>query len=70
MQLVVSAELGADVMVHRNDAITVAQALELGPTHVVISPGPGHPSTDAGVSKEMIRAFEGKVPVFGMYGTV
>jgi anthranilate synthase component 2/para-aminobenzoate synthetase component 2 len=57
--------LGADVQVYRNDAITVPQALALGPTHLCISPGPGTPY-DAGVSMEMIRAFAGRVPVFGV----
>jgi anthranilate synthase/aminodeoxychorismate synthase-like glutamine amidotransferase len=57
--------LGADVRVHRNDRITVDEALELAPTHLCISPGPGVPS-DAGVSKEMIRAFAGRVPVLGV----
>ena len=57
--------LGADVQVHRNDAITVEQALALEPTHLCISPGPGTPY-DAGVSIEMIRAFAGRIPVFGV----
>jgi len=57
--------LGAKVEVFRNDAIDVAQALALHPTHVVISPGPGTPQ-DAGVSMDMIRAFAGKVPVLGV----
>jgi len=57
--------LGADVKVFRNDEITVAAALELGPTHLCISPGPGTPY-DAGVSMDMIRAFGGRVPVFGV----
>ena len=57
--------LGADVRVHRNDAINVEQALALEPTHLCISPGPGTPR-DAGVSMEMIRAFAGRVPVFGV----
>ena len=56
--------LGADVRVHRNDAITVAEATALEPTHLCISPGPGTPQ-DAGVSMEMIRAFAGRIPVFG-----
>ena len=56
---------GAEVMVYRNDAITVDEALALEPTHVVISPGPGRPE-DAGVSLEMIAAFAGKVPVLGV----
>jgi para-aminobenzoate synthetase component 2 len=57
--------LGAEVLVHRNDAITVAAAQALEPTHLCISPGPGTPK-DAGVSMEMIRAFAGRVPVLGV----
>ena len=57
--------LGAEVIVHRNDVLTVQQANELKPTHLCISPGPGTPY-DAGVSMEMIRAFAGIVPVFGV----
>ncbi len=56
---------GADVMVYRNDMITVDEALALEPTHLVISPGPGRPE-DAGVSLEMIGAFAGKIPVLGV----
>ncbi len=56
---------GADVMVYRNDAITVDEALALAPTHLVISPGPGRPE-DAGVSLAMIGAFAGRVPVLGV----
>jgi anthranilate synthase/aminodeoxychorismate synthase-like glutamine amidotransferase len=57
--------LGAEVEVRRNDAITVEQALAVDPTHLCISPGPGTPY-DAGVSMDMIRAFAGRVPVFGV----
>ena len=57
--------LGAEVDVWRNDAVTVEEALASAPTHVCISPGPGTPY-DAGVSMEMIRAFAGKVPIFGV----
>ncbi len=57
--------LGADVRVHRNDEITVSDALGLAPTHLCVSPGPGTPY-DAGVSMEMIRAFAGRVPVLGV----
>lgn len=56
---------GADVMVYRNDMITVDEALALEPTHLVISPGPGRPN-DAGVSLQMIAAFAGKIPVLGV----
>ena len=57
--------LGADVIVRRNDEITVEQARELAPTHLCISPGPGTPA-EAGVSEDMIRAFAGVVPVLGV----
>ena len=56
---------GADVMVYRNDAITVAEGLALEPTHLVISPGPGRPE-DAGVSLAMIDAFAGRAPILGV----
>jgi anthranilate synthase/aminodeoxychorismate synthase-like glutamine amidotransferase len=57
--------LGADVHVYRNDAIDIAAAKALEPTHLCISPGPGTPY-DAGVSMDMIRAFAGHIPVFGV----
>ena len=59
------AALGADVIVHRNDEIDVASAMQLDVSHLVISPGPGRPD-DAGVSLAMIEAFAGKVPVLGV----
>ncbi len=59
------AAQGADVMVYRNDTITVDDALQLEPTHLVISPGPGRPE-DAGVSLDMIGAFAERVPVLGV----
>ena len=59
------AAMGAQVMVYRNDAITVAEAEALAPTHLVISPGPGRPE-DAGVSLDMIAAFAGKIPILGV----
>ena len=57
--------LGAEVRVARNDEITVEQALALDLTHLCISPGPGTPR-DAGVSMDMIRAFKGRLPIFGV----
>jgi para-aminobenzoate synthetase component 2 len=57
--------LGADVQVYRNDAITIDEARALAPTHLCISPGPGTPQR-AGVSMEMVRAFAGQIPVFGV----
>jgi anthranilate synthase/aminodeoxychorismate synthase-like glutamine amidotransferase len=57
--------LGADVQVHRNDEIGVADALRLDITHLCISPGPGTPR-DAGVSMDLIRAFAGRLPILGV----
>ena len=57
--------LGADVRVIRNDEITVEAAKQLDITHLCISPGPGTPR-DAGVSMAMIRAFAGRLPIFGV----
>ena len=58
-------ELGAEVVVHRNDAVSVEQADELAPDRLVISPGPGRPA-DAGVSIELIRALGPRVPTLGV----
>ncbi len=57
--------LDAEVLVYRNDALDVASAYRLVPTHLVISPGPGRPD-DAGMSLTMIEAFAGRVPVLGV----
>jgi anthranilate synthase / indole-3-glycerol phosphate synthase / phosphoribosylanthranilate isomerase len=57
---------GADVTVYRNDKVTLQELIEKKPTQLVISPGPGHPDTDSGISKEAIRHFAGKIPIFGV----
>jgi anthranilate synthase/aminodeoxychorismate synthase-like glutamine amidotransferase len=57
--------LGAEVTVHRNDALSPAEARSLAPSHLCISPGPGTPY-DAGVSMDMIRTFAGHIPVLGV----
>jgi anthranilate synthase/aminodeoxychorismate synthase-like glutamine amidotransferase len=57
--------LGAQVDVHRNDAISVEQALAGDHSHLVISPGPGTPR-DAGVSMAMVQAFAGRIPILGV----
>ena len=59
------AAQGAEVLVYRNDAIDQGRAVELEPTHLVISPGPGRPE-DAGVSLAMIDLFAEKVPMLGV----
>jgi anthranilate synthase component 2 len=58
-------ELGADVVVHRNDQITVEQIEELAPEKIVISPGPCTPN-EAGISIDTIRSFAGRVPILGV----
>jgi anthranilate synthase/aminodeoxychorismate synthase-like glutamine amidotransferase len=58
-------QLGADVVVRRNDAITPPEADELAPDRLVISPGPGRP-VDAGVSIELIRHLGPSVPTLGV----
>ena len=58
-------ELGADVLVRRNDAVTCDQIEALGPSHLVISPGPCTPE-QAGVSVEVVRRFSGRVPLLGV----
>ena len=56
---------GAEVDVFRNNAIDVAEAKALQPSHLVISPGPGRP-TDAGISMELIREFASEIPILGV----
>ena len=58
-------ELGAEVVVHRNDAITVAQIREMNPDRLIISPGPGTPEK-AGITIDAIREFAGKFPILGV----
>lgn len=58
--------LGADVRVIRNDAISISQLPQLRIKCLIISPGPGHPQTDSGISREAIRFFTGKVPILGV----
>src|ERR671921_297544 len=54
-------ELGAEVRVFRNDAITVEEAERLAPSHLVVSPGPGRPA-DAGASEEIVRRLAPTTP--------
>jgi anthranilate synthase/aminodeoxychorismate synthase-like glutamine amidotransferase len=58
-------ELGEEVVVRRNDQITVAEIEELRPARIVISPGPCTPH-EAGISIELIRYFAGRVPLLGV----
>ncbi|HZN14051.1 MAG TPA: aminodeoxychorismate/anthranilate synthase component II [Acidimicrobiales bacterium] len=58
-------ELGAEPIVYRHDAITVAEVAALAPDGVLISPGPGTPD-DAGISNALIETLAGKVPILGV----
>jgi len=58
-------ELGAEVVVRRNDELSLAEIEALGPERIVVSPGPCTPA-EAGLSVPLIRHFAGKVPVLGV----
>ncbi|MFZ4714217.1 MAG: anthranilate synthase component II [Bacteriovoracaceae bacterium] len=58
-------ELGFKVKVVRNDAMTIEELVQLNPSHLVISPGPGRPE-DAGITLEAIKFFGSKIPVLGV----
>jgi anthranilate synthase/aminodeoxychorismate synthase-like glutamine amidotransferase len=58
-------EIGEEVAVYRNDKVNISQLEKARFARIVISPGSGTPD-DAGVSKDVIRAFEGKVPILGV----
>jgi anthranilate synthase/aminodeoxychorismate synthase-like glutamine amidotransferase len=58
-------ELGAELMVKRNDEITVAEVAALKPERICISPGPGTPR-EAGISSDLIRTLGPKIPVLGV----
>lgn len=57
---------GANVSVFRNDEITLEQLIAKEPTQLVISPGPGHPARDAGISNDAIKHFSGSIPILGV----
>jgi anthranilate synthase component 2 len=59
------AELGAEVLVHRNDEISLADIAALNPSHLVVSPGPCSPA-EAGISVATIQHFAGKLPILGV----
>ena len=58
-------ELGAEPLVHRCDALTLSQIVDLDPDAVLVSPGPGRPE-DAGLSNAVIEHFAGRRPVLGV----
>ncbi|KAL4986406.1 N-anthranilate isomerase [Aspergillus falconensis] len=57
---------GATVTVIRNDEISLEQLIAKKPTQLVVSPGPGHPKSDAGISNAAIQHFAGNIPIFGV----
>ncbi len=60
-------EIGAkDIRVWRNDAIDVEELADLHPTHILISPGPGTPEQDSGISNEVIRVLGETTPILGV----
>lgn len=59
------AELGQDILVYRNDEISVEQVRALSPSYIVISPGPCSPAEAEGANA-IIRAFAGKIPILGV----
>ena len=58
-------ELGADVVVERNDQITIEEVEALAPERIMLSPGPCTPA-EAGISLDVIKHFQGKLPIFGV----
>jgi anthranilate synthase/aminodeoxychorismate synthase-like glutamine amidotransferase len=58
-------ELGEELQVYRNDKIKIKEIEKLNPSKIVVSPGPGTPK-DAGISKEVIKIFAGKIPILGV----
>ncbi|KAI0887678.1 indole-3-glycerol phosphate synthase-domain-containing protein [Annulohypoxylon maeteangense] len=57
---------GATVTVYRNDQITLEELITKRPTQLVVSPGPGHPISDSGISRDAIKHFAGRIPIFGV----
>lgn len=62
------AELGGNPIVVKNDEISIRQIKEMNPSHIIISPGPGHPKNkkDIGISQELIEKFGDRYPILGV----
>jgi anthranilate synthase component 2 len=58
-------ELGCDIQVHRNDAVSLSEIHSMKPEGIVISPGPGLPS-NAGISISLVKEFAGRIPILGV----
>ena len=65
VQRIGELDAGADLRVFRNDKVTVEDLVALGPTHLIVSPGPGTP-LDGGISNDAIRRFAGRCPILGV----
>lgn len=57
--------LNPDILVVRNDKITIPEIEKIGPSHIILSPGPGKPA-DAGICIECVKHFAGKIPILGV----
>ncbi|MCK5534623.1 aminodeoxychorismate/anthranilate synthase component II [bacterium] len=58
-------EIEKEIIVYRNDKISIGRIKELKPTRIIISPGPGRPQ-EAGISCELIKEFSHKIPILGV----
>ena len=61
--------LNSDIKVVRSDELTVPEVLELNPSHIVLSPGPGRPN-EAGIYETLIPAVAGKIPLLGVCSVI
>jgi len=57
--------VNTDIMVVRNDEITIKQIRSLNPSHIILSPGPGYPK-EAGICEDIIRNLKGEYPILGV----
>ncbi|MCL4507382.1 MAG: aminodeoxychorismate/anthranilate synthase component II [Chloroflexi bacterium] len=59
-------ELGAELKVYRNDKVSIAELEKMHPEAIVISPGPGTPEKDSGISNDALKTFSGRIPILGV----
>ena len=57
--------INPDIKVIRNDEMSISEIEALAPSHIILSPGPGKP-IDAGICEDVVRAFQGKIPIMGV----
>src|SRR5512147_1725451 len=62
----VFGELGADIKVVRNDQVTLDDLIKMSPSHLVVSPGPGRPIEDSGISPQAMAHFSGEIRGLGV----